>query len=149
MCSFSSNEAISVYKDLLESLESMWTFTVRFLPREQKIDSLSRVLRKCLFKHMRTKKSSENLCESVHSYIWSDRLSDYRFVRYCRMPRWMMSFTAIGDKIGFCKQHRSRWDEPSHLDLRCLTFSLSTLHINFFPSDSLFKKKKKQTTNVV
>ena len=32
-------------------------------------------------------------------------------------------------------------NEPSHLDLRCLTFSLSTLHINFFPSDSLFKKK--------
>ena len=43
--------------------------------------------------------------------------------------------------IGFCKQHRSRWDgsyEPSHLDLRCLTFSISTLHINLFPSDSLF-----------
>ena len=38
--------------------------------------------------------------------------------------------------------------EPSHLDLRCLTFSLSTLHINFFPSDSLLKNKK-QTTNVV
>ena len=32
-------------------------------------------------------------------------------------------------------------NEPSHLDLRCLTFSLSALHINFFPSGSLFKKK--------
>ena len=31
--------------------------------------------------------------------------------------------------------------EPSNLDLRCLTFSLSTLHINFFPSDSLFNKR--------
>ena len=40
-------------------------------------------------------------------------------------------------------------NEPSHLDLRCLTFSLSALHINFFPFDSLLKKKKKQTTNVV
>ena len=42
-------------------------------------------------------------------------------------------------------------NEPSHLDLHCLTFSLSTLHINFFPSDSLLKKKrrKKQTTNVI
>ena len=30
--------------------------------------------------------------------------------------------------------------QPSHLDLRCLTFSLSTLDINFFQSDSLFKK---------
>ena len=35
--------------------------------------------------------------------------------------------------IGFCL------NEPSHLDLRCLTFRLSTLHINVFPSDSLLK----------
>ena len=33
-------------------------------------------------------------------------------------------------------------DEPSHLDLRCLTFNLLTLHINFFPSDSLLEKKR-------
>ena len=32
--------------------------------------------------------------------------------------------------------------EPSHLDLRCLTFSLSILGINFFSSDYLLKKKK-------
>ena len=41
--------------------------------------------------------------------------------------------------IGFCKQHRSWWDgsyELSHLDLRCLTYSLSTLPINFFSSNS-------------
>ena len=53
--------------------------------------------------------------------------------------------------LGFWKQHRSRREahnEPSHLDLRCLTFSLSTLHIDFFPSDSSFKtKKKKQKKN--
>ena len=32
---------------------------------------------------------------------------------------------------------------PSHQDLRCSTFSLSTLHINFFPMDtcSLLKNK--------
>ena len=41
--------------------------------------------------------------------------------------------------IGFCKQQRY---EPSQLDLRCLTFSLSTLHINVFPNKSLLKKKK-------
>ena len=34
-------------------------------------------------------------------------------------------------------------DEPSHQDLRCLTFSLSTLRINFFSSDSLLKKKSR------
>ena len=49
--------------------------------------------------------------------------------------------------IGFCKQHRSRWEgsyEPSHLDLCCLTFSLSTLRISFtFSSDSLLKRQKK------
>ena len=32
---------------------------------------------------------------------------------------------------------------------QCLTFSLSTLHINVFPNDSLFLNKKKQMTNVV
>ena len=37
-----------------------------------------------------------------------------------------------------------RLNEPSHLDLRCLTFSLSTLHINVFLNDSLLKKKKKK-----
>ena len=53
--------------------------------------------------------------------------------------------------IGFGKQHRSKWDgsyESSHLDLCCLTFSLSTLHINFLSSNSLLKKEK-QTTNVI
>ena len=34
--------------------------------------------------------------------------------------------------------------EPSHLDLRCLTFSLSTLHINFLPNDSLLEKKSSE-----
>ena len=32
-------------------------------------------------------------------------------------------------------------NEPSHLDLRCLTFSLSTLNKNFFPCDSLLKNE--------
>ena len=35
-------------------------------------------------------------------------------------------------------------NELSHLDLHCLTFSLSTTLINFFPSGSLLKKKKKK-----
>ena len=35
-------------------------------------------------------------------------------------------------------------NEPSNVDLRCLKFSLSTLHINLFPSDSLLRKKKKK-----
>ena len=39
--------------------------------------------------------------------------------------------------IGFCKQH----SEPSHMDLRCLTSSLSTLQLNLIPSDSLLKNK--------
>ena len=33
-------------------------------------------------------------------------------------------------------------NEPSHLDLRCLTFSLSTLLINVFPNDSLIKRTR-------
>ena len=33
---------------------------------------------------------------------------------------------------------------PSHLDLRCLTFSLSIFHINFSPNDSFLQKKKKK-----
>ena len=34
-------------------------------------------------------------------------------------------------------------NEPSHLDLRCLTFSLSTLRINFVSKDSVLKKKNR------
>ena len=59
------------------------------------------------------------------------------------------SFTATGDNNGRWQTayiQMKRLNEPSHLDLRCLTFSLSTSHINVFPNDSLFKIKKKQTT---
>ena len=57
------------------------------------------------------------------------------------------SFTATGDNnrlLQTAKIQMRRLIEPSHLDLRCLTFSLSTLHINVFPNDSLKKKKKKK-----
>ena len=43
-------------------------------------------------------------------------------------------------------------NEPSYQDLHCLTFSLSTLHVNLYTTDSLLKKKEKkkmQTINVV
>ena len=51
------------------------------------------------------------------------------------------SFTAI--ILGFANSADP--DETIHnQDLRCLTFSLSTLHINFFAIDSLKKKKKKK-----
>ena len=50
------------------------------------------------------------------------------------------SFTAIGDNNRLLKTAQiqmRRLIEPSHLDVRCLTFSLlSTLHINVFPSNS-------------
>ena len=52
--------------------------------------------------------------------------------------RQINSFTAIGDNtsvIGLCKPRKSdetAHSEPSHQDLRCLTFSLSILHINAF-----------------
>ena len=68
-----------------------------------------------------------------------------------RMITWatsrINSFTAIGDKIGFANTidpDETAHNEPSHLDLCCLTFSLSTLHINYFPSDTLFKKKQQK-----
>ena len=52
--------------------------------------------------------------------------------------------------IGFCKHTvQTAHNESSHQGLPCLTVSLSTLHINFFLIDSLLKKKKMQTTNVV
>ena len=37
-----------------------------------------------------------------------------------------------------------RLNEPSHLDLRCLTFNLSTLHIKVLPNDSLLKLKSRR-----
>ena len=39
-------------------------------------------------------------------------------------------------------------NEPSHLDLRCVTFSLSILH-NLFPSDSFLLFFFKKQTNVI
>ena len=36
-------------------------------------------------------------------------------------------------------------NEPSLQDLQCLTFSLSTLYINYFPVDSLLKKQHQKT----
>ena len=60
------------------------------------------------------------------------------------------SFTAIVDKRLFANSvdpDETAHNEPSHLDLRCLTFSLSTLHINFFPNDSLLEKKTKKKNN--
>ena len=39
-------------------------------------------------------------------------------------------------------------NEPSHLDLRCLTFTLSNLPINFFASDSLLNQKNRRQTSL-
>ena len=41
-------------------------------------------------------------------------------------------------------QDETAHNEPSHQDLRCLTFSLSTLYIKVFLIGSLIKKKKKK-----
>ena len=52
------------------------------------------------------------------------------------------SFTATGNynRLLQTAEIQMRWlNEPSHLDLCCLTFSLSALHINVFPSDSSLK----------
>ena len=58
------------------------------------------------------------------------------------------SFTATGDNntlfANSIDPDETAHNEPSHLDLRCLTFSLSTLHIHF-PSGTLFKKNNKKT----
>ena len=52
------------------------------------------------------------------------------------------SFSDTGDNANSVDPDETAHKEPSHLDLRCLTFSLSTLHINHFPTESLFKKKQ-------
>ena len=53
------------------------------------------------------------------------------------------SFTAVGDDNSFFANSVDP-DETAHpeQDLRCLTFSLSALHINLFPIDSLLKTKR-------
>ena len=57
------------------------------------------------------------------------------------------SFTAFGNNNRFFFAYNGDPDETAHnnhQDLRCLTFSFSTLHIRFFPIAGLFKKKKKK-----
>ena len=54
------------------------------------------------------------------------------------------SFTAIGDDETFANSvdpDETAHNEPSHQDLCCLTFLISTLHINYFSIDSLLKIK--------
>ena len=50
------------------------------------------------------------------------------------------SFTTTGDNERRLQKSvypdEKAHHEPSYQDLRCLKFSLSTLHINFFPLDS-------------
>ena len=104
-------------------------------------------------------------CTFVTYKLKGPSMSTYAVVGYCKIyrstdKRWLDCMYAEAGPgfwlltlsmpqviiIGFCKQQRSRWDgsyEPSHLDLRCLTFSLSTLHINF-SSDKLLKKKSRR-----
>ena len=48
------------------------------------------------------------------------------------------SFTATGDNNRLFANSIDP-DEPFHLDLCCLQKSLSTLHMNVFPNDSLLK----------
>ena len=48
------------------------------------------------------------------------------------------SFTAAEEKSRLL-QNSIDPDETAHLDLGCFTCSLSTLHINVFPNDSLLK----------
>ena len=61
------------------------------------------------------------------------------------IPQNLNSFTATG---GINRILQTAWIqmrrliEPSHLDLRCLKFNLSTLHINVFPNNNLSKYKK-------
>ena len=66
----------------------------------------------------------------------------------------LYAFTATGNNNRLLQTayvQMRRLIEPSHLDIRCLTFSLSTLYINVFPNDSLlkYKSRRPQTTKVV
>ena len=74
----------------------------------------------------------------------SARRTASRLGELLRSSRWTHLLTVSLPQaiiIGFCKQRTSRCErchnEPSHQDIRCLTFSLKTLHINFFPIDGL------------
>ena len=61
--------------------------------------------------------------------------------------RFFNSFTAIGDKKAFANSiepDETAHNEPSHLVLRCLTFSLSTIHINLFKVCLKNKKKSRR-----
>ena len=62
------------------------------------------------------------------------------------------SFTATDDdKRGFSNSvdpDETAYNEPSYQDICCLTSSLSTFRINFFPIDILFKNKAEDKCNL-
>ena len=67
----------------------------------------------------------------------SDLLGSLEYRMFCFA---FNSFTATGNNNRLLQTaliQIRRLNEPSHLDLRCLTFCLSTLHINVFQSDGL------------
>ena len=55
------------------------------------------------------------------------------------------AFTAIGADnelfVNSVDPDETAHNEPSHQDLRCLIFSISTLRVNVFAIDSLLKTK--------
>ena len=57
----------------------------------------------------------------------------------------MVKFSVYLNRL-VCIMDELTHTELFHQDQRCLTFSLSTLHRNFFLIDSLLKKHKKQAT---
>ena len=60
------------------------------------------------------------------------------------MPvNWFNSFTVTGNNNRLLQTALIQM-RRHHLDLHCLTFSLSLLHINFFSSDYLLQKKNRR-----
>ena len=121
-----SSESYWRFKSILlaPNLQHRFTYCPQYIQYKQAQDKIFR------------RKRVSTGANFVHVYkeIWDNIM--YNVILELSLPQAII--------IGFCKQHRSRWDgsyDPSHLDLLCLAFSLSTLRINFFPSDNNLKKK--------
>ena len=74
-----------------------------------------------------------NYC--AHSGYLENRISLNSFIATGDNNR--LFFFAFANRID---PDETAHNEPSHRDLRCLTFSLSALHVKFFLMDSLLKK---------
>ena len=79
-------------------------------------------------------------CKNLHVFRFNPVFHYLQYLMFIDSSEYNMfnSFTATGDNNKFFANSIDP-DETAHLDLRCLTFILSTVHINVYSNCGLLK----------